>query len=70
MSVDRDRQLIIREVNDRIREVNDVFGITAGTCTVLCECGAPGCLEPVVVPVGADSVDFVAPGHSHDAAAA
>jgi hypothetical protein len=70
MSVDRDRQMIIREVNDRIREVNAGFGVTAGTCTVLCECGAPGCLEPVVVPVGADSVNFVAPGHAPDAAAA
>jgi hypothetical protein len=59
----REKQAIVREVNKRIRELNAAFGATAGTCTLLCECGATGCFERIVVQAEATDARLVAPGH-------
>ena len=47
--------MLLREVNERIREVNGNFLLLGGTpdwVEVFCECGRTGCLERVRVPSG------------------
>lgn len=64
------KQALMREVNDRIRELNAVFRVTTGSCVVLCECGASDCFERIVVPIDWDDQRLlVAPGHESAAAA-
>jgi hypothetical protein len=49
------RKSLLREVNERIREVNGGFVVIGGTpdwMEVFCECGLTGCLERVRVPSG------------------
>ena len=65
--------MLLREVNERIREVNGGFVLLGGTpdsVGVFCECGRTGCLERVRVPSGLyeeirglDEHFLVAPGH-------
>ena len=65
--------MLLREVNERIREVNDGFVLLGGTpdwVEAFCECGRSGCLERVQVPSGLyeeirglDEHFLVAPGH-------
>jgi hypothetical protein len=43
------KRLLFREVNERIREVQDSFGVT-DEYELLCECAQTGCLSRVVVP--------------------
>jgi hypothetical protein len=43
-------QSLLREVNARIREISDRFGIEDGLCCFLCECGGEGCRGRVEVP--------------------
>ena len=70
------KQAIVREVNDRIRELHAGFGVASGDCVVLCECGDPACFERLVIPLGAveelrargDQALFTAPGHESVAA--
>ena len=65
----------MREVNDRIWELNAVFRITTGSCVVLCECAASDCFERIVVPIEGyeklrgDQRVLVAPGHDESVAA-
>ena len=44
------RQLLLREVNTRIREISDRFGTEDGLYCFLCDCGTEGCRERVEVP--------------------
>jgi hypothetical protein len=37
---------VYREVNNRIREISDSFGVE-GSADFLCECGSQSCLAPV-----------------------
>jgi hypothetical protein len=70
------KRAIVREVNDRIRDLHAGFGITSGDYVVLCECGDPACLEQIVIPIAAyeslrardDQAPFTVPGHSYAAA--
>jgi len=67
------KQVLMREVNDRIRELNAGFRITSGSCVVLCECGASDCFEQIVAPIevlrrDADQL-LIAPGHESVAVA-
>jgi hypothetical protein len=60
------RQLVIREVNARIRELSDRFGAGDGTYILLCECGRDDCTERVEVPAPLyrEKQGFLlAPGH-------
>jgi hypothetical protein len=62
-------QLLIREVNARIRELDDRHGAFEQTYVLLCECGRPLCHERVEVPVAvyraarAGDAVLVAAGH-------
>src|SRR5207253_61598 len=64
------RQLVLRAVNARIREISDRFGTADGTYRLLCECGREDCDERVEVEVALydearRSRDFfLAPGHA------
>jgi hypothetical protein len=65
------KQVLAREVNDRIRELHAGFRITSGEYVVLCECGAPDCFERVAIPIEVyeslrardDQALFTAAGH-------
>jgi hypothetical protein len=67
--------LLLREVNERIREVNGGFVLLGGTpewVDVFCECGRTECLDRVRVPSGLyeeirglEEHFLVAPGHEH-----
>jgi hypothetical protein len=69
------RRSLLREVNERIHEVNGGFMRLGGIpdwVDVFCECGRTACLERVRVPSGLyedirnDEGHFlVAPGHEH-----
>jgi hypothetical protein len=62
------RRLLVREVNEEIRRVNERFGIR-GSCVLLCECCAHLCLQRVELPVPVwervrgDGHFVVCPGH-------
>jgi hypothetical protein len=63
-------EVLFREVNERIEDLNETFGIRPPAMTIVCECGDPQCLERIEVPieryegVRADPARFlVAPGH-------
>jgi hypothetical protein len=43
------RQLLLRDVNARIREISDRFGTADGCYRLLCECGREDCDERVDV---------------------
>jgi hypothetical protein len=40
-----ENEALFREVNERIRDLNDVFGALTGDFTVVCECGDGSCVE-------------------------
>jgi hypothetical protein len=44
------KRLLLREVNERIREVNKGFASLTGSYEVFCECMRADCLERVEVP--------------------
>jgi hypothetical protein len=44
------KRLLLREVNERIREVNKGFAALTGSYEVFCECARADCLERVEVP--------------------
>ena len=60
---------LLREVNDRIREIGDGFDYPGVGLEFLCECGADDCSEKV--PLAPDEYDrlpkarrrLIAPGH-------
>jgi hypothetical protein len=66
------KQAIVREVNDRIRELHAGFHIRSGEYVVVCECRDPGCFERVAIPIDVyedvrardDGTVFTAPGHA------
>ena len=45
------KQRILRDVNARIREISDRFGMPQGSYRLLCECGQEDCDERVEVEV-------------------
>ena len=53
VAVELKRRVLLREVNTRIREVSDRFGTPEGFYRMICECGADGCDERLMVPVAA-----------------
>jgi hypothetical protein len=44
------RQALFREVNEQIEKLSDGWELFDGSLSVLCECGRPGCNEPIDVP--------------------
>ena len=69
------RRSLLREVNERIRDVNGGFVLLGGTpdwVEVFCECGGTGCLERVRMPPALyeeirtlEGHFLVSPGHEH-----
>jgi hypothetical protein len=43
-------EALFREVNERIDDVNNAFAVVTGTMSIVCECGAPGCVDQIVIP--------------------
>jgi hypothetical protein len=73
---ERERRLglneaLFREVNERLRGVNEAFGEVTNRMELVCECADPGCAERITTTVRqyeelrADPEQFViAPGHA------
>jgi hypothetical protein len=68
-----DNEALYRQVNERIKELNQGFGSITGTFAIACECGNLGCAEHLrVTPqvyeqTRADPTHFiVTPGHQTD----
>jgi hypothetical protein len=72
---DRERRLglneaVFREVNDRIGDLSEQFGLAPQDLDLICECGDRDCAERISMPaadyerVRADSLQFaIVPGH-------
>ena len=65
-----ENEIIYREVNERVLELNDRFGTVEGPIDFVCECGNGGCVERIELMreeyerVRASGRRFVvAPGH-------
>lgn len=65
-----ENEALFREVNERIRGLNDAFGAVTGDFTVVCECGDGTCVEQLQIEPGeyervrGDAACFViVPGH-------
>jgi hypothetical protein len=43
-------EALFREVNERIEGVNNAFAVVTGTMSIVCECGAAGCVDQIVIP--------------------
>ena len=63
-------EALFREVNEQIRSLDDEFGETGGTITVICECADTGCTERLALPAsdyarvrGDASLYVIARGH-------
>jgi hypothetical protein len=73
---ERERRLglneaLFREVNERLRGLNEAFGEVTNRMELVCECADPGCAERITMTVReyeqlrADAEQFViAPGHA------
>ena len=63
-------EALYRQVNERIEDVNDAFGVVTGDLAVFCECGDLECTDQIVLDraayerVRSSPVHFVVrPGH-------
>ena len=69
MSRTAERRQLAREVNNRIREIQESFGAGDHEYELICECGTHGCVERIVAPRNvyeetlATCRHLVAPGH-------
>ena len=64
-------EALFREVNERVRDVNDTFGVFTGQVHIVCECGDATCTERIALSVEEyESVRStaehfaIAPGHA------
>lgn len=67
-----ENEAIFRSFNEQVRSISQTFTVAAETVTVVCECGARGCIERFEIAPDAyarvreDPVLFVVkPGHDH-----
>ena len=63
-------EAFFREVNERVKEVNETFSTLTGTGDFVCECGEATCVERIHVPmedfsrIREDAALFaIVPGH-------
>ena len=73
---DRERRMganeaLFREVNERVRDVNDTFGVVTGQVHIVCECWNTTCTERLALSVDeyesvrSQAEHFaIAPGHA------
>ncbi len=76
---ERERRLglneaVFREVNERIRDINETFKLDTQELDLVCECGDSSCAERISMPIAdyeqlrADSLQFaIVPGHEDHA---
>jgi hypothetical protein len=64
-------ETLFREVNERIKQVNEGLAEPGGEADFLCECGDPGCTAPVSLTLaeyeevrGKPTLFAIVPGHS------
>jgi hypothetical protein len=55
MSDERERRVgqneaLYRQVNERIEDLNEVFGTVTGDFAIVCECGNLNCMEQLSIP--------------------
>lgn len=65
-----ENEALFRDVNERVRAINDSFSVGSATADFVCECGNASCLEHVSLPlseyerVRSDPTRFIIrPGH-------
>jgi hypothetical protein len=65
-----ENEALYREVNERVRDLSDQFGLTDETIQFVCECGRLECNEPIHLTgaeyarIRADGATFaIKPGH-------
>jgi hypothetical protein len=65
-----ENEVLYREVNERVRDLSDQFGLTVETVDFVCECGRLDCNEPIKLTgaeyadVRSDGATFaIKPGH-------
>jgi hypothetical protein len=46
-----ENEVMFRQVNERIEELNDAFATITATLEIVCECGNLECVEQLVIPV-------------------
>jgi hypothetical protein len=64
---------LFREVNERVKELNEAFDALSRDAQWICECGNTGCLEPIpmtheeyeAVRAGGSDCFFVKPDEAH-----
>ena len=44
-----ENEALFREVNEKIRSLNESFGTITGTFTLVCECGDETCMEQITM---------------------
>jgi hypothetical protein len=45
-------EIVFREVNERLEELNEAFGPLTQTAAFVCECGNMDCVEQITMPLG------------------
>lgn len=43
-------EALFRQVNERLEDLNETFGVVAGMFSVVCECDDQGCVEQIAIP--------------------
>lgn len=63
-------EALFRDINERVKELNETFASFTGTLDILCECGSTDCLERIRIrpaeyeEIRTDATRFaVVPGH-------
>jgi hypothetical protein len=44
-------EAMVREVNERVEDINQTFASVTGTFDIFCECGDTACTERITVPM-------------------
>ena len=57
MNEDRERRVgmneaLFRDINERVKELNETFATFTGTMDIVCECGSTDCLERITIRPG------------------
>jgi hypothetical protein len=66
-------EALFRAVNERVGTLNETFGALTGRIVIVCECGAPSCIEQIDLSraeyerIRSEATQFaVRPGHIFD----
>jgi hypothetical protein len=63
-------EALFRDINERVKDLNETFATFTGTMDIVCECGVTNCLERIAISpaeyeqIRSDATTFaVVPGH-------